>query len=172
MGEQTSCRNEAANAAGVCVADASGPPTPRDRKCDESGTGRDESGKSRDESATGWDESAARGAATPRLPPSLPPPQGSPPRLARPHRPSPETQLGRASCDALPSMRSRSPRRGVSVCGDGGRASSRRRRVRRGPCHSWRALGRQPDLRDGSREYCPEFQGGTRGRRRTTNSTD
>ncbi len=55
----------------------------------------------------------------------------------------PETPLGRAPCDALPSVRSRVPRAAkVSERGDGGRASSRRRPGRRGPWRRWRARER------------------------------
>ena len=41
-----------------------------------------------------------------------------------------------------------------SVCGDGGRASSRRRPGRRGPCKRWRVRGLQPGRRGGSRTRC------------------
>ena len=72
--------------------------------------------------------------------PHPPRPQGSVSRLDRPRQFHPETPLGRAPCDALPSVRSRVPRRAqVSERGDGGTASSRRRRARRG--RTWRARG-------------------------------
>ena len=56
----------------------------------------------------------------------------------------PATPLGRAPCDALPSVRSRVPRgTQVSERGDGGRASSRRRLGRRGPWRRSRARAQQ-----------------------------
>ena len=74
--------------------------------------------------------------------PHPPRPQGSASRLDRPRQFHPETPLGRAPCDALPSVRSRVPRRAqVSERGDGGTASSRRRRARRGRWRTWRARG-------------------------------
>ena len=63
-------------------------------------------------------------------------------------QPCPETPPGRAPCDALPSVRSRVPRRAqVSERGDGERACSRRRPDRRGPWRRWRARGRRPGSR-------------------------
>ena len=62
---------------------------------------------------------------------------------------APETPLGRAPCDALPSVRSRVPRTAqVSDRGDGGTSSSRRRPGPRRPWRRWRVRGR---LRDENR---------------------
>ena len=58
--------------------------------------------------------------------------------------PARKTPPGRAPCDALPSVRSRLPRRArVSVRGDGGTLSSRRRPSRRGPRSRWRVRARR-----------------------------
>jgi len=61
----------------------------------------------------------------------------------------PETPLGRAPCDALPSVRSRVPRGAqVNERGDGGTSSSRRRPDRRGPSRRWMARGRPAPCRE------------------------
>ena len=84
--------------------------------------------------------------------PHPPRPQGSASRLDRPRQFHPETPLGRAPCDALPSVRSRMPRGAqVSDRGDGRIASSRRRPDRRGHWRKWTARARRQGRRGENR---------------------